>query len=78
MKMNLDITNYVTYKHAKFYHKILILCVHKITKSDTICNFKICILKSKYLSFCVAKKTKYLNMIFFQDCGINSWLHVFS
>jgi hypothetical protein len=41
MKINLDMANNVTYKHAKFYYKILyIVGSTKISKYDKICRFK--------------------------------------
>jgi hypothetical protein len=41
MKINMDIVNNVTYKHAKLYYKILyVISYIKITKSDKICRFK--------------------------------------
>jgi hypothetical protein len=41
MKINLDIINDVTYKHAKFYYEILYTVGYtKIKKSNKICRFE--------------------------------------
>jgi hypothetical protein len=41
MKINLDVVNNVTYKHAKYYYKILCVVGYtKIIKSDKIYRFK--------------------------------------
>jgi hypothetical protein len=41
MKINLNIVNDVTYKHVKFWCKILCIMVYtKITKSEIICRFE--------------------------------------
>jgi hypothetical protein len=65
MKINPDIVNDVTYRHAKFHYKILCIVIYtKIIKSDEICILKYTYSDLHICHFCVAQTTKHLNLIF--------------
>jgi hypothetical protein len=59
MKINLDIINDATYKHAKFYYEILYTVGYtKIKKSNKVCRFEIYILRSRHLPVLCSPKYK--------------------
>jgi hypothetical protein len=77
MKINLDIVNHVTCKHAKLYYKIICIVGYtNITKSDKFVDLKIDILRSIRLLFLYNTKYDVFEHDFLHVCGINSWLHV--
>jgi hypothetical protein len=76
MKINLDIVNDVTYKHAKFQYKILyIMGYKKMTNYGNICRFENIHNRSTRLPFLCSLKYKVFDYKFLYFCRINSWLH---
>jgi hypothetical protein len=75
MKINLDIVNDATFRHAKFHNKSFCIVIYiKIIKSNKIYKFKVYILRSTHLSFLCSPNYKAFELDFFQFGGINSCL----
>jgi hypothetical protein len=76
MKMNSNIVNYVTYKHADFQLKILCIIRYiKMTKSNYFTDLKI--YTQIHTSFLCSLEYKYVFEInILHVCVINHWLYV--
>jgi hypothetical protein len=75
MKINPNIVNDVTCRHANFHNKILCIVIYiKITKSDKICRFKVYIFRSTHLPFLYSPNYKAFELDFLHVGEINSWL----
>jgi hypothetical protein len=76
MKINLDIVNDVTYKHAKFQYEIrYIMGYTKNTNYGNICRFENIYNRSTRLSFLCSPKYKVFEYEILRVCRINSWLY---
>jgi hypothetical protein len=72
LKINMDILNGVTYKHAHFQCKIICITSYtKMKKYDKFADLNMYIIKSTHLSFCVSKNTKHLKIYILHFCGIS-------
>jgi hypothetical protein len=79
MKINPNIVNDVTCRHANFHNKNLCIVIYtKITKSDKICRFKVYIFRSTHLPFFCSPNYKASELDFLHVGGINSWLQPIS
>jgi hypothetical protein len=76
MKINLDIVNDVTYKHAKFQYEIrYIMGYTKMANCGNICRFENIHNRSTCLVLLCSQKYKVFEYGFLHVCRINSWLH---
>jgi hypothetical protein len=67
MKINPDIVNDVTCRHAKFHYKILCIVIYtKITNLIKFEDLKYTYSDLHICYFCEAQITKYLNLIFYR------------
>ena len=76
MRKNTDVANSVSHKRVKYQFQTLnIMSYTKMTNLWQFGDLKICILRSKLLSFLCTTVYKVFELNFLQVCGIYHWLH---